>query len=141
MELVTIGWFTEPWYAHIANGRLSAEDIFSCVVHEHHISANWMYSNALGNVKIQVLPQDREKAERVLKKVMSGEYEADLLPLFDELESCGCPQCRSLEVTGFSGYSRTCLAFVFYFISGIAFPPSQDFRTCTLCHHKWKVGS
>jgi hypothetical protein len=54
-NLQTVSRFTAPWDAHIAQGRLQAEELVSWIVDEHYIWANWMYSFVLGQVKLQVL--------------------------------------------------------------------------------------
>ncbi len=77
-NLVTIGWYTEPWDAHIVRGRLQAEDVPSWVVHEHHIWINWMYSFVLGQVKLQVMEQDIKRGISVLERLSRGDFEVEL---------------------------------------------------------------
>lgn len=138
MHLITIASFTEPLSAHIARGRLSAEDVFSCINHEQHVWANWMMSNALGGVKLQVLYSDKERAQNVLNEMWAGEYEETLLPYFLTLNDDECPSCGSRELNHQVSLSSTLFLFFILFFIGFAYPPTRDIVICQKCSHKWK---
>lgn len=139
MSLVTIGWYTNPLQAHIAQGRLQAEGLFSCVVHEHHIWVNWMYSNVLGGVKIQVLEDDIEHGEIILKQLWQGEFEPYLEPLFGQLEKPLCPICSHDEITHRVSLGNSTLVFIFLLLTSVAYPPPKNIRQCDTCSHQWFV--
>ena len=63
---VIIGAYSNPLEAHLAKGRLEAEGIPASLAHEHHVWANWVYSQAPGGVKVQVPAEYAERAARVL---------------------------------------------------------------------------
>ena len=65
-QLVTVGSYIDPIQAHIASGRLESEGIPVVVADEHYIWANWMLSNALGGVKVQVPSSYAEKSRQIL---------------------------------------------------------------------------
>ena len=77
-ELVTITSYSEPLEAHIVKGRLEAEGIPTFIANEHHISAAWYLSNALGGVKIQVHKQDHAKAINIIGLLHDGQFEEEL---------------------------------------------------------------
>lgn len=52
--LVTIATFSFPHEARIAKARLDALGIPSFIADEHTINMQWLYSNALGGVRLQV---------------------------------------------------------------------------------------
>jgi len=138
-QLVTVGWFTEPWEAYIAQGRLQAEGVFSCIAHEHHVWMNWMYSHALGQVKLQVLVQDGERASDVLARYRRGEFARDLETEFGHLQAEGCPACGSVQTIERVSVSRVVLAFVVWGIFGVAYPPRKNLASCDVCQYHWRI--
>jgi hypothetical protein len=138
-RLVTIGWFTEPWDAHLVRGRLQAEDVFVCIVHEHHVWANWMYSNVLGQVKLQVLEEDAERGAKVLRRCRRGDFEKDLEHEFGALPKEQCPACRSTEIRQRTSVSRALLAFAVLGALGVAYPPRKNVFRCGGCGREWRT--
>ncbi len=66
MALVTIASFSFPHEAHIARAKLDSEGIPAVLADEFTISMQWLYSNALGGVKVQVPPSCAERALEIL---------------------------------------------------------------------------
>ena len=64
--LTTIGRFSHPLEAQIARARLEAAGIPAFVADEHTINMQWLYSNALGGVRLQVPMVCREDAVALL---------------------------------------------------------------------------
>ena len=52
--------------AHIAMGRLAAEGIESWLADEHLVQTDWLYSIAVGGIKLQVADDDAERAIAIL---------------------------------------------------------------------------
>lgn len=52
--LVTIATFSFPHEAHLAKAQLDASGIPSFIADEHTINMQWLYSNAMGGVRLQV---------------------------------------------------------------------------------------
>ena len=53
--------------AHIAMGRLAAEGIESWLADEHLVQTDWLYSIAVGGIKLQVAEEDAERAVVILE--------------------------------------------------------------------------
>lgn len=70
--MVTIATFDFMPQAHIALGRLQAEGIAGTLVDEHLVQTDWLYSIAVGGIKLQVAPEDVDRALAVLKTDYSG---------------------------------------------------------------------
>jgi hypothetical protein len=89
--LRTAATFLDPRQAEIARGRLSEEGVESFLWDEHLIGINWLYSNALHGVKLQV-------AEHQLAEA-SGILESDYRDLLTDQEGDGgapiCAHCGS----------------------------------------------
>jgi hypothetical protein len=72
--LVTIARVTEVWEAHIIRARLQAEGLLATLADEHLVSMDWLYSNAIGGVRVQVPEREVPRALAVLAAVSRGEY-------------------------------------------------------------------
>jgi hypothetical protein len=70
--LITIAKFREPQEAHMLPHRLWAEGIFAVVSHQYHVGNNWVYSTALGGVKVQVLRAQQKKRWRLMPFAAPG---------------------------------------------------------------------
>jgi hypothetical protein len=66
MEFITVATFDTSPEAHIAMGRLKAEGIECHLADEHLVQIDWLYSIAVGGIKLQVLPQQVDEALRIL---------------------------------------------------------------------------
>jgi hypothetical protein len=78
-----------PWQADLAGARLASEGIPFFLKDANTVSINWLYSTALGGVKLQVMAADVDRARALLIEV-----EAD--PSLPEESSVpSCPRCRS----------------------------------------------
>ena len=52
--LTTVARYSLPYEAHLARARLESEGIPAFVADEHTINMQWLYSDALGGVRLQV---------------------------------------------------------------------------------------
>lgn len=75
MKKVTIASFDMLPDAHIAAGRLEAEGIQSWIMDEHLVQTDWLYSIAVGGIKVQVRPDDVSRAQEVLQRDYSHELD------------------------------------------------------------------
>jgi hypothetical protein len=95
--LVTVASFSFPHEAHLAVANLEAAGITAFVADEHTINMQWLYSNALGGVRVQVPAALAEEAKEVLSQ--------DLSHLLDEefgKEEFECPKCKSTDLTPYT---------------------------------------
>ena len=58
MALITIATFETPVEAHILSSALRDADVECFIFDEHIVSINWLFSNAVGGVKVKVLEDD-----------------------------------------------------------------------------------
>lgn len=75
-QLTTIRTFDNYIHAHIVKGRLEEEGIQVFIKDEQTVTLYWIYSNAIGGIKLQVLQEDEAKALALLA-AMDEEYEQD----------------------------------------------------------------
>lgn len=83
MKLVTVARFDLMPLAHIAKGRLEAEGIPCSLMDENLVQTDWLYSIAVGGIKLQV---DEEFAARA-HVILATDYSANLPGAEDELEA------------------------------------------------------
>lgn len=65
-EFVTIATYDQTIDAHIALGRLSAEGIEAQLFDDNMVQMDWLYSIALGGIKLRVARIDAKAAREVL---------------------------------------------------------------------------
>lgn len=128
-QLVTVASYTDAIQAHLARGKLEAEGMHAEVAHEHHIWADWMLSNALGGVKVQVWADQVDRAKKILADLDSGKFEIE-----DEYK-IHCPKCNSTELD--EQRTRWKIAFLGLFILHIPLPYRRGQLTCQHCGHSW----
>ena len=63
----TIATFSKPEEAHLFRTRLEAVGIPAFVQDEHFVQMDWLYSNAIGGVRVQIA-EDIEKQFHSLAK-------------------------------------------------------------------------
>lgn len=136
--LKTIASYTSPIEAHIAKGRLEAEGIQAFIADEHHIWANWMYSNALGGVKIQVREEDAEQAKTILEQDQAGEFEEQLDEVFEDIKANACPNCGSKEFTSTFPFISLLLVILTLGLISVFFKVRRDRHRCLQCKQDWK---
>lgn len=124
--LLTVAHFDFPYQAQIALAQLEAEGINAWVADEFTIGMQWLYSNALGGVRLQVEPQQLQRAREILAQDRSADVEAQ--------EGCDplvCPCCGSTR-THYQPVRRR-LAFLVFV--GLDFPlfPVRNAVHCDAC--------
>ena len=90
--MVTVASFSFPHEAHIARASLEAAGIPAVVADEHTISMQWLYSNALGGVKVQVPERVAVQARDALQ-----EDHGDSLANEQGYDELRCPKCGSVD--------------------------------------------
>jgi hypothetical protein len=88
-KLITVASFSHPEEAYIIRAKLESFGIPSFVADDYVITAIWLYSTAVGGVKIKVRESDVEEAQKLLKPVRHGIYEQ----VWTTEERC--PRCNS----------------------------------------------
>lgn len=71
--MITVATFDFWPHAEIARGRLQAEGIDCQLADQHLVQTDWLYSLAVGGIKLQVAEADLARAAAVLAQDYSGE--------------------------------------------------------------------
>jgi hypothetical protein len=80
-EFVTVATYDKVTDAHIAMGRLAAEGIEAQLFDDQMVQMDWLYSIAVGGIKLRVARGDAKAAREVL--------ETDYSAILDEVEKDG----------------------------------------------------
>ena len=125
---VTVARFIHPVAAHIARMRLESEGVPVFVQSLNFASVDWLMSNALGGIALQVPPSAVERAREVL----------DLPDIVEPFE-IPCPKCASTNVRR-STLWRTVVFLSVHFLT-IPLPFSNRGLRCTDCGNAWELNS
>lgn len=115
--------YSKPEEAYLAKSRLEASGIHASVRDDLTVSANWLYSDAIGGVKVEVEDEDFDRAREVLKL---PKVDAGLLR---------CPHCGSDEVKlrELSPFAAICIGI------GFVLPFRSRRADCLRCHQSFTV--
>ena len=143
-ELITVANFSHPTEADPVVAWLESEGIECFVTNEHTVTMNWLYSNAIGGVGVQVKATDVEQANEILQAVLNpdtvgGEStptDSETDQESDDNSEIRCPQCGSENVY-YEKFSRR-LVFASWAILTVPLPFFKKKWKCRECEHLFK---
>ncbi|BHH81873.1 putative signal transducing protein [Desulforhopalus sp. 52FAK] len=129
-----ISYFDLP-LAELAKAKLESEGIPCFLLNKHHVGMNWMYSNALGGVKVQVHTENFERAMDILTTDESAIL-SEIDQEFPEVEKNDiCRKCGSANLSYINLSRKAGALFLLLslplFLFGIRYK-------CKDCGHKMK---
>ena len=127
-DLVTVGRYSTPFEAHMAKARLESAGIPAFVADEYTIGINWLFSNALGGVKVRVPEPLASEAQELLAS------KAEPSPT-DETAAHACPQCGSKNTGDFLDKRG---AFLTLLLLGLPLLLPREKKRCRDCGHRWR---
>jgi hypothetical protein len=144
---VTLASYSYPQLAYLWRAKLQSECINCYIADDYIVTANWLYSNAVGGVKLRVRELDLEDALAVLNEVVQTDTETvpDTIGFDDEK----CPRCNSENIRQAIydirflnvpwvllqlGQILFCLTWIFIFIP---LPFIYKKWQCRNCGNKW----
>lgn len=130
--LVTIAHYRDVPEAGLAKSRLEGAGITCCLDNEYTVGANWLYSNAVGGVKLSVREEDAEEAKAIIEEnpeAITSEESEGMLP------DSTCPVCGATEIET-KNYTRKFAALTLL----ISLPLLLFWKrySCKGCGHQWK---
>jgi hypothetical protein len=125
----TIATFSKPEEAHLFRTRLEAAGIPAFVQDEHFIQMDWLYSNAMGGVRVQIADEDLEAARDFLS--------ADSPQSCPEAVDVVCPFCGSNDTAPDELPRR--IAFLSLLLVSFPFLFSRRRWHCSSCNHVFKL--
>lgn len=129
MKWVVAETYSFPYEAQIAKTQLEAADIPARIENEHTINMDWLYSNALGGVRLLVPDRYFEQAQALLAQDFSQELEQE----FGLSERC--PQCGSTDIKPYTEGKRP--AYLVFLLLGFPLFSYKHGTKCQQCQHFW----
>ncbi|MDF1780863.1 MAG: DUF2007 domain-containing protein [Alcanivoracaceae bacterium] len=123
-SLVKVASFSFPHEAHIAKASLEAAGIPAFVADENTVNMHWLYSNAMGGVRVLVARASLAEAQRIL----DGDYSEELED-GEPLDSC--PACGSFNVAAYTKGKKP--AFLVFLLLGFPLFSYQHGHKCNDC--------
>lgn len=121
-QFVTIRTFDNYLTANIVKSRLENRGIQAEIKDEQTVTMNWLWNNALGGMKLQVLEKDVERALQIMEqdeKEFEEQHTATAYPEEDttalDPNNKVCPHCGSKntkEITFNKNWAYTAMLFL-----------------------------
>ena len=96
-NLKEVASFSYSHEAHIAKGRLDVAGIPVFITDEHTINMQWLYSGALGGVRLLVPLAYEKEAKELLSIDFSDNLKEEV-----EVDEITCPRCNSTDVKAYT---------------------------------------
>lgn len=117
--------------AQMAKARLEANGIKAAISDEHVVSMHWLYSDAIGGVKVYVHPKDEKLAKEILAEDLS-----DLLDDAWQLPKRQCLQCASTDVESHTKGKKN--GFLLLLLVGLPLFFYRHGYRCQSCKYFWQ---
>lgn len=121
MQVITT--YSHPQEAHLALSRLEGNGVAGRVWDDEIVGLIWMYSAAVGGVKLVVATEDVERAREIL----------ELPPVAPGMFSC--PRCKSdhVKIRELNLFTAICLGL------GFILPLKSKTVDCLECNHAFPL--
>lgn len=126
MPLLTVASFSTPEEAHLLRMRLEAGGVPAFVADEHIVQTQWLFSNAVGGVRVQIDEEDADAARAILEEPAPPELPGDR-PV--------CPRCGSLETEPDTRPRR--FSFLMLLVAGFPWFVPKHRWCCASCGERW----
>lgn len=130
--LITVGRYSTSLEAHIAKSKLASEGIPAFLADENTINMQWLYSDAIGGVKLQVPEVYLEQAFEAL----CINHSEDLLKEQGQ-SAYVCSKCGHHDVSPITRGKR--MAFIVFLFFHFPFWPFKRQILCNNCGAKSDV--
>ena len=119
--------------AWLSKSILDSSGIESFLVDENLVGIDWMYSNAVGGIKLLVRSEDAETARKLLEQDTPEKFQVDGI---GEYQQPRCTRCRSLDV-GFNELNKR-IAYGGMLFAGVPIPIRNEHWKCHSCGNEWE---
>lgn len=127
-NLVIIERYSTPYEANLVKSQLESAGIPAFVADEYTVGMNWLYSNALGGVKVLVPESLAAEARQFLGSVTE-------VPATTESDAEICPECESKNTENFLDKRGSFLTWV---LLGLPLLLPSEKKKCNDCGYCWK---
>jgi hypothetical protein len=127
-QLVIVGRYSTACEANLVKAELEAFDVDAVLADDNTVNTNWLWSNAIGGVKVRVPESEIDEALRIMELAAGDPADAPESAIV-------CPACGSskshywLDKRG---------SFLTWLLLGLPVLPAFSRRVCDDCGVKWK---
>jgi hypothetical protein len=125
----TIATFSKPEEAHLFRTRLEAAGIPAYVQDEYLIQMDWLYSNAIGGVRVQIADENLDEAREFLAN--------DSPQTTPEAVDVVCPKCGSHDTSPDELPRR--ISFLSFLLFSFPLLFARHRWRCASCHHVFRA--
>lgn len=133
-NLTVVAIYSTIFEADLAKARLEGEGIRAFVANSNIIGMNWLYSNAVGGVRLEVETHNVTNAKEILSLIKLHEFEIESA----ETDWGNCPECGSNRIEFVQDNRGTALTWLLFGLPLLF--PSEKYK-CNNCFHTWKDNS
>jgi hypothetical protein len=130
----TIRQYRDQAEAILARSALESSGIACFLRDENTIRIDWLWSNLMGGIRLQVAEADVEAAEAVLSQPIPESVAVDGESDFQQPQ---CPKCGSLDSRFNNLDAKVAATSILLFGFPIPAPPEKDFWHCNNCGTNW----
>ncbi|CAH0529431.1 DUF2007 domain-containing protein [Vibrio hippocampi] len=127
--MIVVARFSFPHEAHIAKANLESAGIKSFVADEYTVNTQWLYSNAIGGVRLMVSEDDLEDATEILTSDFSECLENHSEAIGEKQDIC--PHCGSSDLSAHTQGKRP--AFLVFILLGFPLFFYKQGYQCNQC--------
>ena len=136
---VTVARYFEPSEAHVVRALLESAGLQATVADDHHVTANYPLTGALGGVRVQVPAGQAAEAQALVAAYASGELARELEDTVGETPET-CPACGSARFSTRAPATGKLLAVAVWLFGAATFPLRGSRGECGDCGHRWVRG-
>lgn len=134
VKVSTIRQYRDQTEASMARSVLESAGIPCFLRDENTIRIDWLWSNLMGGIRLQVAEEDVEAAEAVLSQPIPGSIAIDGQ---EDYQQPKCPQCGSLDIS-FNNFDAKVGAVSLLFLGfPLPSPVDKDYWHCHACGVNW----
>ena len=130
-RVVILERFRDLPSALLAKSVLDSAGIQCFLSDENVIRMDWLWSNALGGIKLQVREEDCSLAAELLKQKLTDSLDMEDI---GEYTQPRCPGCGSLDISYGERGRRLAYATI---AVGVPLPVERSGWKCNSCGHEW----
>jgi hypothetical protein len=127
---VTIRRFRDLPVALLAKGSLDSAGIDAALVDDNIVRMDWLWSDSVGGVKLQVYAEDVATSEEILTQPIPEHFDVDDL---GDYEQPRCPKCGSLDIN-FQEMEPAAYVSIYFF----PIPLRRRAWSCRACGVEWE---
>lgn len=130
---VVVRRFRDVPDALVAWSALDSAGLESFLFDEITIRMDWLWSNALGGIRVCVRAEDAEEGDRILRREIPQTFN---IGEFEEFNQPRCPSCESLDISFQTLHKPATYALTFLLGLPIQIPRRR--WKCQSCGHVWR---